>query len=298
MRQIAPNSSFKHSCFSMITFGLIALCLGAYIIIDPQYFLSQLLYDESQSNNDNLIVMTTMAGIASSAMGVYYLYMSYHKIYQFFWITIWFRLFVTVPIMLYIYFTYKSSKVHLTAIWEGIGAIWTFLAYKYDENQYKKHLTQHENYMKTQQYVIKMDINDGDSNKFWNYFINPSNLPECNPNLTQVLRCDDLSSYFVGDNNKYSLLQLVDEFTMCKLKFKLTYEALFEMDETNKTVIAYAYSWPDVYIINIFNFNPKQIIQATYISAPVLLRRMTVNQAYKSHVAALNNMKTSIENSV
>ena len=314
----------------MVLFGLSRMIVGIWILIDPNSMINQLinLTDEMKENDlfiDYLNAIFLPSGIAATVSGVYYISLASNKIYQFFRITIIFRLFVTVPIMIYIAINYDLEAFISGAIWDAVGALVTFVAFKYDEKQYIPISQGHESFLskfigKEATYQININFDSKEKDKIWQVLTNFQLIPKINPKVTSVI-VDDITSLAQSSdidqimningkkvdhddedhdsniNSRYYRLRLRDEFEGCfgLKKWKMDYVALFEVIENNNTnvkkVIGYAYAWPDFFIINVFTLKDTQLVQTTYISSPPMLANLSIKTAKEAHVEALNKIK-------
>lgn len=309
---INNGPSYKFSCLSMILFGITALLVGIVTIISPITMINQMFGSTTQNlkqdkvHETQLIVTITLSGIAASAMGVYYLYLSYHKIDSFFRITVIFRLFVTVPIMIYLAFTYELSYLYNTAAWEGIGAILTFISIKYDEKQYKSLLLANSPLLtnlaeKEGVYQIDVHFDKKYRKKIWDTLVNFSLIPKLHPKVIQVEfdNITSLADVLPNDNDndnifhKYYRLQLRDKFDLfLGLKWYLDYVGVFEVIESSNKAIGYAYAWPDVYIINVFDLQETKLVQTTYLSSPSMIKNHVIQTAKAAHTHSLKGVKS------
>eukprot|EP01083_Nonionella_stella_P023349 64592_1 len=299
IRILNPNGCYKHSCIATSIFGVNALTLGCFTIINHEFMLKTLQLNVSNASK----ILMQMNGIASFNMGSYYLYMAYHRVSTFFEITIPFRMFVTFGVISYSSFKYSNKYLLMIALWELGGALHSLAALKYDEYAYKQVLATpmiHNN-MNDMCYDYKLQITVGDPDykqKYFEYFLSASNLVSNHPLLTQ-LEYRDITSRLVDDSTnsdiQYLYLDCNDNINRVSVK----YNAILQFDRRKHEITAYCYAWPETYIINFYQFQTDAhnlyFVQKTRIKTMFGLKWFVLKKAKDAHTKAIQAMKQHIE---
>lgn len=271
LSELSPHPSYKYACLSTIIFAIFLILLGLQrVIIDPQ-------------NEDGRFVAMFFFSLA-----IYYLYMSYHRIHHFFWISIWIRLFIAIPIMF-------SLQMYYLVLLYTCGIISTLIALRYDLYFHNKIqnwniLSEIEENEEGEDFAYELRINIKDENRdiLWDFIKDGNNFPLVHPLLKSVEKCIDITSEF-ADNQDYTYYTFVDELFCCKMKVK--YNALLEVKEEEKIMVGYAYDWPDVCVISVYSFQGEEFLQKTFIHAPNCIRSFVAKTARNSHKVMLENSK-------